>query len=181
MTIYTGIPAAAQADLLRKRAEECRKAAGFLGILGGLRSAPTLSHVPEKVFLERAGKLPEDLRRRAAHYYAESSRAGAGAAAWKAGDLAKFGRLMNESSESAFDSYEVGGPAIRSLVEIIRCTGGVYGCAYGGGVSLTALVSEDFPEEAGEVILKKFTDMHPELREKAAVYFSGTDDGLRII
>lgn len=181
MTVDSGLPAGALTDVLRTRAEECRKAAGFLGIMGGLRSAPTLSHVPEKVFMERSEKLPEELKRRAAHYYAESSRAGAGVAAWKAGDLVKLGALMNESSESALDNYEAGDPTLKSLVEIIRGTGGVYGCAYDGGVSITALVRQDFPEEAGEAILRSFTDKHPELKEKAAVFFSGTDDGLRII
>lgn len=181
MTVNSGIPAGALTDVLRTRAEECRKAAGFLGIMGGLRSAPTLSHVPEKVFIEKSEKLPEELKRRAAHYYAESTRAGAGGAAWKAGDLVKLGRLMNESSESAFNNYEAGDPVIKSLTEIIRGTDGVYGCAYDGGVSLTALVRQDFPEEAGEAILRSFTDKHPELKEKAAVSFSATDDGLRIV
>jgi len=182
MTVNSGLPAGALTDVLRTRAEECRKAAGFLGIMGGLRSAPTLSHVPEKVFIEKSGKLPEELKRRAAHYYAESSRAGAGVAAWKAGDLVKLGRLMNESSESAFDNYEAGATtAIRSLAEIIRGTDGVYGCAYDGGALLTALVSKDFPEEAGQAILDGFADRHPELKGKAAVCFSGTDDGLRVM
>ncbi len=181
MLVNSGMPADALDAVLKKRAEECRKAAGFLGIMGGLRSAPTLSHVPEKVFMERAGKLPDELRRRAAHFYAESSRAVAGVAAWKAGDLRKLGTLMNESAESAFDNYEAGAEAVRALAEIIRGTNGVYGCSYDGGVSLTALVRRGFPEEGGEAILKKFTDTHPELGEKAAVYFSGTGDGLRII
>lgn len=181
MTVYSGMPAGAFTDTLRARADECRKAAGFLGILGGLRSAPALSHVPEKVFIEKSAKLPEGLRRRAAHFYAESSRAAAGAAAWKAGDLVKLGRLMNESTESAFNNYEAGGPAVRSLAEIIRGVDGVYGCACDGGVSFTALVDKDFPEEAGKEILKVFADRHPEPGDKAAVHFSGTGDGLGIV
>ncbi|HML95175.1 MAG TPA: hypothetical protein PKC29_07065 [Thermodesulfobacteriota bacterium] len=181
MTVYSGMPAGALTDVLRARTGECRNAAGFLGIMGGLRSAPTLSHVPEKVFAEKSGKLPEELRRRASHFYAESSRAVSGAAAWKAGDLVKLGRLMNESTESTLNNYEAGDPAVRSLVEIMGGTDGVYGCAYDGGVSLTGLVHKDFPEEAGEGILKVFADRHPEPGDKAAVYFSGTGDGLRIV
>lgn len=181
MTVYSGLPAGALTDALGARVGECRKAAGFLGIMGGLRSAPTLSHVPEKVFIEKSGKLPDDLRKKALHFYAESSRAAGGAAAWKAGDLGKLGGLMNESTESAFNNYDAGDPAIRSLVEIIRGTDGVYGCAYDGGVSLTALVDKDFPEGAGKAILESFAGRHPGPGDKAAVYFSGTGDGLRIV
>ena len=181
MTGYSGLPPGGLKDVLRVRADECRKAAGLLGILGGLRSAPTLSHVPEKIFTERSAKLPGELRQKAAHFYAESSRAAEGTAAWKTGDLGKLGQLMNESTESAFNNYEAGGPAVRSLVEIICCTDGVYGCAYDGGASLTALVDKDFPEEAGKEILMSFAERHPEPGDKAAVYFSGTGDGLRIV
>ncbi len=181
MTVYSGLSSGMLKDVLRARADECRKAAGLLGILGGLRSAPALSHVPEKVFIERSGKLPEELRQKAAHFYAESSRAAEGAAAWKTGDLGKLGRLMNESTESAFNNYEAGDPAVRSLAEIICSMDGVHGCAYDCSVSLTALVDKDLPEEAGKEILKSFAERHPGPADKAAVYFSGTGDGLRIV
>src|SRR5690606_12589239 len=102
-----------------------------------------------------------ELRQKAAHFYAESSRAAEGTAAWKTGDLGKLGRLMNESTESAFNNYEAGDPAVRSLAEIICRMDGVHGCAYDGGVSLTTLVDKDFPEEAGKEILKSFAERHP--------------------
>lgn len=184
MIVYSGIPRELTSSGFNTRVEECRKAAGLLGIMGGLRSAKTLSYLPEKVYREKSEKLPDELRRRAVHYFTEVERVTMGVAAWKIGDMETFGKLMNESCESSFMNYEVGSPELISLQKIISSTGGVYGSRLNGGGyggSLTAFVRKDFSRESAEGILEQYTDAYPELKESARVYFAEPDDGLRLL
>ena len=184
LIVYSGIPRELTSSGFNTRVEECRKAAGILGIMGGLRSAGILSEVPEKVFAEKSGKLPEDLRKRAAHYFSETGRVKKGIEAWNGGDIEAFGRLMNESCESSFDNYEIGSPELKTLQNIINSAGGVYGSRLNGGGyggSLTAFVRSDFPEASAESILERYRSKYPENGERAAVYFAETDDGARLL
>lgn len=184
MIVYSGIPRELTSSGFNTRVEECRKAAGLLGIMGGLRSAKTLSYVPERVYLEKSAKLPDDLRRRVVHYFTEVERVTTGAAAWKTGDMETFGKLMNESCESSFVNYEIGSPELITLQKIISSTGGVYGSRLNGGGyggSLTAFVRRDFSRESADGILEQYTNAYPELKENARVYFAEPDDGLRLL
>jgi galactokinase/galacturonokinase len=181
---YSGIPRELTSSGFNTRVDECRKAAGLLGIMGGLRSAKTLSYIPETVFREKSQKLPEELRRRAEHFFSESERVTMGIAAWNRGDMKAFGRLMNESCESSFINYEVGSPEIVSLQEIVSSTEGVFGCRLNGGGyggSVTAFVSKDFPHDSAAAIVERYIKQHPGTGKDAAAYFAVSDDGIRLI
>jgi galactokinase len=182
--VNSGIPRELTTSGFNSRVEECRKAAGLLGTMGGLRSAKNLSYVPDKVFREKSAKLPEELRRRAAHYFSEVERVTMGVTTWKTGDMEAFGRLMNESCRSSFTNYEIGSPELISLQEIISSTDGVYGSRLNGGGyggSFTAFVSEDFSRESAAGLLDRFTTENPALKENARIYFAEPDDGLRLL
>lgn len=184
LIVYSGIPRELTSSGFNTRVEECRKAAGLLGIMGGLRSAKTFSYIPETVFREKSPKLPEELRRRAEHFFAESERVTMGVAAWNRGDMNAFGRLMNESCESSFVNYEVGSPELISLQEIISSTEGVYGSRLNGGGyggSVTAFVRRDFPHDSAAGILERYKKQHPEPGVNATAYFAESDDGIRLI
>ncbi|MEN9933673.1 MAG: hypothetical protein RLZZ387_252 [Chloroflexota bacterium] len=71
--------------------------------------------------------LPEPVRQRARHVVTENDRATRGATALEAGDVAEFGRLMNESHASLRDDYEVSIPPIDSLVAAAQVVPGCYG------------------------------------------------------
>ena len=184
LIVYSGIPRDLTASGFNTRVEECRKAAGLLGIMGGLRSAKTLSYVPEMVFREKSAKLPDDLRRRALHYFTEVERVTMGIAAWNDGDMKTFGRLMNESCESSFTNYEIGSPELISLYEIISSTDGVYGSRLNGGGyggSVTAFVRTEFPEDSASEILGRYKTRHPEPDLSAELFFAESDEGLRLL
>jgi galactokinase len=71
--------------------------------------------------------LPEPVRARARHVVTENDRALRGAQALEAGDVAAFGKLMNESHASLRDDYEVSIPAINALVAVAQAVPGCYG------------------------------------------------------
>ena len=184
LVVYSGIPRDLTASGFNTRVEECRKAAGLLGIMGGLRSAKNLSYIPEVVFREKSAKLPADLRRRALHYFTEVERVTMGVAAWNVGDMKTFGRLMNESCESSFMNYDIGCPELISLHEIISSTEGVYGSRLNGGGyggSVTAFVRTDFSQDSAAEMLDRYKARHPEPGLSAKVYFAESDEGLRLL
>lgn len=184
LIVYSGIPRDLTSSGFNTRVEECRKAAGLLGIMGGLRSAKTLSYIPEKVYHEKSHKLPEDLRKRAEHFFSESERVTMGVAAWNRGDMKLFGRLMNESCHSSFVNYDVGSPELVALQEIMSATDGVYGSRLNGGGyggSVTAFVKRDFSEDEASGILDRYRRQYPEPGADARAYFAESDDGLRLL
>lgn len=115
-----------------RRVDECREAARMLGARGGI-AAELLCEVPAALWERGRDALPPVLQRRAAHYFGESARVAQGTAAWEAGDLAGFGRLMNASGESSVTHYEAGCTQVVDLWRILRDTPGVYGARFSGG------------------------------------------------
>jgi galactokinase len=78
-------------------------------------------------FQQHEAELPELIRRRARHVVTENDRAVRGAQVLEAGDVAAFGRLMNESHASLRDDYEVSVPPIDALVAAAQTVPGCYG------------------------------------------------------
>jgi galactokinase len=78
-------------------------------------------------FQQHETDLPEPVRRRARHVVGENDRALRGAQALEAGDVATFGRLMNDSHASLRDDYEVSVPPIDALVAAAQAVPGCYG------------------------------------------------------
>ena len=78
-------------------------------------------------FREHEADLPEPVRARARHVITENDRAVRSAAALDAGDVAAFGKLMNESHLSLRDDYEVSIPAMDTLVTAAQAVPGCYG------------------------------------------------------
>ena len=68
--------------------------------------------------LNLVNELPAPLAKRARHVVTENARVLEGVAALKAGDLVKFGRLLNASHESLRDDYEVSCRELALLVEL---------------------------------------------------------------
>ncbi len=119
----------------RTRRRECEKACRLLGI-AELRDL-------DPADLGRADSLPEPLARRARHVVTENARVLAAVAAMRAGDLARLGRLFDESHVSMRDDYDVSVPAIDLLVERARAEPDVVGARLTGGGfggSIVALV-----------------------------------------
>jgi galactokinase len=77
--------------------------------------------------------LPELTYRRCRHVVSENARVLAAAAALGAGDMARFGRLMNLSHKSMRDDYEITCTEIDVLAALAQALPGVYGSRMTGG------------------------------------------------
>jgi len=184
LVVNSGTPRELTSSDFNTRVKECQNAAMLLGIMGGVKSAKILSDVPPEVFYEKSVKLPEDLRRRAYHYYSEVERVKEGFNAWKEGNWETFGRLMNESCLSSLENYESGSPELKYLHEIASNTPGVYGSRFSGGGyggCVIGFVKSEVAEEAASQIYETYINKYPEVKETAAVYLARSDDGVRFL
>ncbi len=129
------------------RRQECEAACEALGV-------PSLRAVTAGA-MDRIEALPEPLNRRARHVVTENQRVLDGVAALKAGDIGRFGALMDDSHRSQRDDYEVSIPEINALVESARRHGAIGARLTGGGFggSIVALVpSADYDEWLAKVL-----------------------------
>ncbi|MDX2004916.1 MAG: galactokinase [Meiothermus sp.] len=119
-----------------ERRAQCEKACELLGI----RSLRELSLAD----LPRVEALPEPMRQRARHVVTENARVLEGVEALEAGNIGRFGELMNASHASLRDDYEVSIPELDALVAAEQRHGAVgarlTGAGFGG--STVALVEE---------------------------------------
>jgi len=172
---YSGISRELTKSGFNVRVEECRQAAVLLK-----ENAQILSDVPREIFEEKKMTLPENLRKRATHFFTEVERVHQGAKAWSDSDLEIFGQLMNRSCESSIRNYESGSDILIELHEIVSDTARVYGSRFSGGGyggCVVALAQRDLAESACAEISEKFSTLHPGLSSK--VFVAETGDGLQ--
>jgi galactokinase len=84
-------------------------------------------------FLPQLERLPDLLKRRARHVITENGRVVAACAALRAGELQRFGALLNMSHASLRDDYEVSVPDVDLLVELAQSDQRVFGARMTGG------------------------------------------------
>jgi galactokinase len=107
------------------RRSECEEAVALLQRF--LPEIRALRDVSVEDFARYEDVLPETIRKRARHVITEDARTLEGVEALKAGDLARFGQLMNASHESLKEDYEVSCAELDALVAAARSVEGVYG------------------------------------------------------
>lgn len=147
---------------------ECREAAKWLS-----PGAVMLSDVPQDLFVDHAAAMPDNLRRRATHYFGEVARVADGMLAWQESDVDRFGLLMNDSCASSIHEYGSGQEEVIVLHQIVSATAGVYGSRFSGGGyggCVIGLVERAQAETAASQILQEYSQMFPALAHKAAVY-----------
>jgi galacturonokinase len=172
---YSGISRELTKSGFNVRVEECHQAARLLK-----ENARILSQVPDEMFEEKKMTLPENLRKRAQHFFTEVERVRQGAKAWQDSNLERFGHLMNQSCESSIRNYESGSDILIELQELVKGIKGVYGSRFSGGGyggCVVALAKRGLAENACEEIAEEFRARHPELPSK--VFIAETGDGLR--
>jgi galactokinase len=171
---YSGISRELTKSGFNVRVAECHEAASSLQ-----NGAWKLGDVPREIFEAKKMSLPENLRKRAQHFFSEVERVHLGKQAWAESDTVRFGQLMNQSCESSIRNYESGSEVLIQLHEIVAGTNGVYGSRFSGGGyggCVVALAQRDLAENACTEIAGKFSAIHPELASK--VFVVETGDGL---
>ncbi len=174
---YSGVSRELTKSGFNVRVAECHEAAASLQ-----SGAWKLGDVPQEIFEAKKMSLPENLRRRAEHFFREVERVSLGRQVWAEGDAVRFGQLMNQSCESSIKNYEVGSEVLIQLHEIISGTNGVYGSRFSGGGyggCVVALAKSDLAENACAEIAEKFSALHPELPSQVFVVEMGDGLGVR--
>lgn len=172
---YSGVSRELTKSGFNIRVDECKEAASRLH-----EGARILSDVPREVFDGKKMSLPENLRKRAEHFYTETDRVRLGARAWQEADLERFGKLMNQSCASSIHNYESGSDILIELHELISGTKGIHGSRFSGGGyggCVVALAKRELAEDACAEIAEKFSAKHPDLPSR--VFVAETGDGLK--
>jgi galactokinase/galacturonokinase len=169
------------------RQDECKAAAlnllAYAGLPYGTFSKTRLRDVPYEVYEAYKDRLPENFRRRAAHFYTEHNRAEKGADAWKKGDMETYGRLVFESGESSIENYECGCPELIALYRVMRETDGIYGGRFSGaGFKGCCMALVNPAKEAGilEKVGRAYLKAYPELEGKYSAHVCRSADGVKL-
>jgi galactokinase/galacturonokinase len=183
LVAFSGVSRHLASTDFNRRVDECLAAARRLGELAGL-PAERLGDLPDAAFEAHGASLPRALALRARHFFGERVRVGQGIDAWRAGDLRRFGALMDASCRSSALNYETGSPELVRLHEILGATPGVLGSRFSGagfGGSAVALVEADAAESARSAVEDAFRREHPALAARARCFLARSDDGARIL
>ena len=155
------------------RRRECAEGARLLGV-------KALRDVSVEAFERRQGELPEVVRRRCRHVIHENERVLSSVEALRRGDLAEFGRLMNESHHSLRDDYQVSCRELDAMAEVAQRVAGVYGSrmtgAGFGGCTVSLVEAEAVERFRGQVArgYEAATGIEP------SIYVCRAEDGVRI-
>ena len=140
-----------------------------------------LRNIPKSLFDEYGSRLPSSWQRRCKHFYGEMQRVEEGVEYWKKGDLASYGRLVNESGQSSISLYESGSPELKRLYEIIIHCDGVYGGRFSGAGfkgCCMAFIDPSFEQSIREKVEKEFLESFSALRGKYNFHLCGTAKGV---
>jgi galactokinase len=112
------------------RRAECERSVELLR--AHIPGITALRDVTPEQFAQFADTLPEITRKRARHVSTEDERTLESVEALKAGNIVRFGELMNGSHESLKTDYEVSCKELDVMVEAARSIEGVYGARMTG-------------------------------------------------
>ena len=150
-----------------KRRAACEEAVRLLK--QDLPDIRSLRDVSLEEFNRLAGKLPEQVAKRARHVVEEIERTKQAEALLEAGDIRRFGELMNECHTSLRDLYEVSCPELDVMVRVAQSVESCYGARLTGagfGGCTVNLVARDKAESFAKVLATGYemeTDLKPEI------------------
>lgn len=137
LIVHSGVKHALTGGEYNERREQCFEAAKRLGV-------PALRDVTGKQLKD--ARLPDLVKRRAAHIVGENERVFEALDYLKNGQGAEFGRLMTASHRSSMENFENSTPELDTLVEIATALPGCHGARLTGGGfggAIVALVEND--------------------------------------
>lgn len=177
------------ADTLKKRGlvdseynirrAQCEEAVTMLRTF--LPSIRALRDVTALDFRRHGRELPPTIRRRTEHVVTENDRVLESIDALRHGNLALFGRLMNQSHESLRDSYEVSCRELDALADAAQRIPGVYGSrmigAGFGGCTVSLVADKAVKEFLEQVPI----DYRARIGATPALYVCTPEDGAEIL
>ncbi len=180
LVVYSGVTHVLVGTDYNSRVAECQEATRQLLDYAGLPvdSNPRLRHVSPEIFEADGHRLPDNLHKRAVHYFGEMRRVTAGVDAWQTGDLTHLGALVTESGESSIKYYESGSPQLKTLYEILRETPGVYGTRFSGAGFRGCCIALVDPTRRGtiaEAIHRHYPAAHPREAQIYSIHFCQPD------
>lgn len=186
LVVYSGVTHALTGTDYNNRVAECREAARQLLEADGQKSPDDvrLRHVQPELFEAYGDRLQPALYRRARHYFGEMGRVAQGEAAWTAGDIAAFGRLVNASGESSVKWYECGSPQLITLYETLRETRGVFGARFSGAGfrgSCIALVDPAAVDEIAAAVHEVYPARHADEATRYSMHVCEPDGHARLL
>ncbi|NDJ75590.1 MAG: galactokinase [Chloroflexi bacterium] len=121
------------------RAQDCHDTAHTIGLVD--RQVKTLRDVPLSRLEDFEPVLTADQFRRSRHVITEIARTHDAVEALQQGDVAAFGRLMNESYWSARDDYGSSSDVLDAMWSAATQHAGCFGARYSGGGEAGAIVA----------------------------------------
>ena len=185
--LFSGLERSLASSAYNLRQDECKAAAynllAYAGMEYGKFIDTRLRDVPAEVFERYAERLPENFRKRAAHYFSEIARAEAGAEMWRKGDLDGYGQLVFASGKSSIENYECGCPELITLYQIMTETDGIYGGRFSGAGFKGCCMALIDPEKAEDVLARvgeKYLNAYPGLEGKYMSALCSSADGVKL-
>jgi galactokinase len=157
------------------RLKQCRQAVAQIASTG--RAVQSLRDVTPADLESARSALSDILYRRARHVVSENHRVLEAVKVLGAGDLERFGELMNASHESLRDDYEVSSKELDVLVEVARKQPGVLGARMTGagfGGCTVNLVRQEAAEDFAEAVCRGY---HDALGLRAETYICKASQG----
>jgi galactokinase len=157
------------------RLKQCRQAVAQLGTAG--LAVGTLREVDSQDLEVHRSALNDLLLKRARHVVTENQRVLEAVEVLEAGDLERFGELMNASHESLREDYEVSSKELDVLVELAWKQPGTLGARMTGagfGGCTVNLVRADAAEAFAEAVRRGYQDA---LGLRAEIYVCRASDG----
>lgn len=185
LVVYSGLSRQLTATPFNQRVAECHDAARALLAMAKqpVPEKPLLGEVDPEIFERYGSQLPDNLRRRATHFYTERARVVSGMSLWSEGNIEGFGKLITASGESSIHNYESGSPALISLYEILAGIPGVYGTRFcGGGFQgcCLALIDPRKRDSIAEALHAGYSQRHPELIKDYSLHFCNSTDSVSL-
>lgn len=182
---YSGVPRSLRNSSYNLRVSECTLAAKILKNHADIPKKPNfndyLREIPEDIFEQHKSHLPDNLRKRAEHYFSEQARVIEGIAAWQSGEINKFGQLIFDSGDSSIRNYENGSLELCELHNIAKNTYGIYGGQFAGaGFSgcYMAIVDPNYTQQIKNSVTLRYLTTFPKLKEHFCLCFCDTSDGI---
>jgi len=176
--VHSGVDRVLTKTNYNERVKECIISAKTLLKLAGekVKENTRLRDVKREYFETYKNKLPENLRKRAEHFYSEMERVEKGIGCWEKGDIEKFGKLIKESGESSIKNYECGMPQTIEIHKILNSMDEIYGARFSGGGFGGSCIGFVKSGNNREQILKKIEEKYlknfSDLNDKFRVFFS---------